>query len=214
VLIAASRKEKIEDRVASVETAGLKAVVMDVETYATEAACQLVVKQLPQEGREQTVMVVDIGAFMMHVNVLHYNESVYIREQSFGGNQLTQEIQRRFGLSAEEAEIAKRKGGLPDSYEPELLQPFLQSLATEVARAMQFFTSSTQFNQVDHIVLAGGCAAIPGVDQAVANRVRVNTIIANPFINMSFSNKVNQQNLFSDAPSLMIACGLALRRFD
>ncbi|HQR50092.1 MAG TPA: pilus assembly protein PilM [Methylophilaceae bacterium] len=214
VLIAASRKEKIEDRVASVEAAGLKAVVMDVETYATEAAYQLAAKQLPQGGREQTVMVVDIGAFMMHVNVLHNNESVYIREQNFGGNQLTLEIQRRFGLSAEEAEIAKRKGGLPESYEPELLQPFVQSLAMEVARAVHFFTSSTQFNQIDHVMLAGGCAAIPGVDQAVADRVRVNTIIANPFINMSFSNRVNQQSLLAEAPSLMIACGLALRRFD
>lgn len=214
VLIAASRKEKIEDRVASVEAGGLKAVVMDVETYATEAAYQLAAKQLPQGGREQTVMVVDIGAFMMHVNVLHNNESVYIREQNFGGNQLTLEIQRRFGLSAEEAEIAKRKGGLPESYEPELLQPFVQSLAMEVARAVHFFTSSTQFNQIDHVMLAGGCAAIPGVDQAVADRVRVNTIIANPFINMSFSNRVNQQSLLAEAPSLMIACGLALRRFD
>lgn len=214
VLIAASRKEKIEDRVASVEAAGLKAVIMDVETYATEAAYQLAAKQLPQAGLEQTVMVVDIGAVMMHINVLHNNESVYIREQNFGGNQLTQEIQRRFGLSAEESEIAKRKGGLPDSYGPELLQPFVQSLAMEVARAVQFFTSSTQFNQVDHVMLAGGCAAIPGVDQAVADRVRVNTIIANPFINMTFSNKVNQQNLLAEAPSLMIACGLALRRFD
>lgn len=214
VLIAASRKEKIEDRVAAAEAAGLKVVIMDVETYATEAAYRLAAKQLPDEGRDQTVMVVDIGASMMHINVLHDNQSVYIREQSFGGNQLTQEIQRRFGLSAEEAEIAKRKGGLPESYEGEVLQPFVQSLALEVARAMQFFTSSTQFNRVDHIMLAGGCAAIPGVDVAVSGRTQVNTVVANPFINMSLSGKLKQQNLLADAPSLMIACGLALRRFD
>lgn len=214
VLIAASRKDRIEDREASAEAAGLKVVVMDVETYATEAAYSLVANQLPNAGREQTVMVVDIGAAMMHINVLNDNQSVYIREQSFGGVQLTQEIQRRYGLSPDEAEVAKRKGGLPETYESEVLVPFVQSLALEVARAMQFFTSSTQFNSVNHIVLAGGCAAIRGVEQAVAERTRVNTVVANPFVDMGLAKKINPQNLGLDAPSLMIACGLAMRRFD
>ena len=214
VLIAVSRKDKIEDRVGVAEEAGLKVVVMDVETYATEAAFDLARNQLSGGGREQTVMIIDIGASMMHINVMHDGDSVYVREQSFGGGQLTQEIQRRYGLSAEEAELAKRKGGLPDGYNEEVLLPFVQSLAMEVARALQFFTSSTQYNRVDHIMLAGGCASIPGVDQAVAARTQVNTVIANPFVNMSLTNKVNQQNLAAEAGSLMVACGLALRRFD
>ena len=214
VLIAASRKEKIEDRVAAAEGAGLKVTVMDVETYATEAAYSLVANQLPNNGAEQTVMIIDIGASVMHINVLHDNQSVYIREQSFGGSQLTQEIQRRFGLTLEEAEIAKRKGGLPDSYEPEVLQPFVQSLALEVARALQFFTSSTQYNRVDHIVLAGGCAAIPDVDRVVQERTQVNTLIANPFYGMSVNAKLKQQQAYADAPSLLIACGLAMRGVD
>lgn len=211
VLIAAARKEKIEDRVAAAEDAGLKVTVMDVDTYATEAAYSLVANQLPNAGKEQTVMIVDIGAVMMHINVLHNNNSVYVREQAFGGAQLTQEIQRRFGLSVEEAEIAKRKGGLPDSYESEVLQPFMQSLSTEVARALQFFTSSTQYNRVDHIVLAGGCAAIPNVDAMVQDRTQVNTIVANPFQAMSVGGKVKQQQINIDAPALVIACGLAMR---
>lgn len=214
VLIAASRKDKIEDRVVVAEEAGLKVAIMDVETYATEAAYALASNQLPQAGQGQIVMIVDIGAVMMHINVLHDNQSVYIREQSFGGDHLTMEIQRRFGLSAEDAEIAKRKGGLPGSYKAEVLEPFKLSLALEVARALQFFTSSTQYNRVDHIMLAGGCAAIPGVDRAVAERTQVNTVIANPFVNMSISSRVKQQNLAMEAPLLMIACGLALRRFD
>ncbi len=211
VLIAASRKEKIEDRIAAAEGADLKVIVMDVETYATEAAYTLVASQLPNSGREQTVMIVDIGAFMMHINVLHDNKSVYTREQSFGGGQLTQEIQRRFGLSLEEAEIAKRKGGLPESYENEVLQPFVQSLAMEVARALQFFTSSTQYNRVDHIVLAGGCAAIPAIDVMVQDRTQVNTLVANPFQGMAISARLKQQQTTIDAPALLIACGLAMR---
>ena len=214
VLIAAARKEKIEDRVAAAEDAGLKVTVVDVDTYATEAAYSLVSSQLPNAGNDQTVMVVDIGAAMMHINVLHDNSSVYTREQAFGGAQLTQEIQRRFGLSVEEAEIAKRKGGLPDSYDNEVLQPFVQSLSTEVARALQFFTSSTQYNRVDHIVLAGGCAAIKGVEVMVQDRTQVNTIVANAFQSMSLGIRVKQQQLAVDAPALLIACGLAMRGVD
>jgi len=211
VLIAASRKEKIEDRVAAAEGAGLKVTVMDVENYATEAAYSLVASQLPNAGREQTVIIIDIGASMMHVNVLHDNKSVYTREQSFGGGQLTQEIQRRFGLSLEEAEIAKRKGGLPESYDSEVLQPFMQSLAMEVARALQFFTSSTQYNRIDHIVLAGGCAAIPAIDVVVQDRTQVNTIVANPFHSMAINTRLKQQQVAIDAPVLLIVCGLAMR---
>lgn len=211
VLIAAARKEKIEDRVAAAEDAGLKVIVMDVDTYATEAAYTLVANQIPNKGKDQTIMIIDIGAAMMHINVLHDNVSIYVREQAFGGTQLTQEIQRRFGLSAEEAEIAKRKGGLPESYENEVLQPFMQSLSTEVARALQFFTSSTQYNRVDHLVLAGGCAAIPAIDIMVQDRTQVNTIVANPFQSMSLATKVKQQQAAIDAPALLIACGLAMR---
>lgn len=214
VLIAASRKEKIEDRVAAAEGADLKVTVMDVETYATEAAYTLIANQLPNAGRDQTVMIVDLGATMMHINVLHDNKSVYTREQSFGGGQLTQEIQRRFGLSLEESEIAKRKGGLPESYDSEVLQPFVQSLAMEIARALQFFTSSTQYNRVDHILLAGGCAAIPAVDVMVQDRTQVNTVVANPFQNMALSSKVKPQQVALDAPALLIACGLAMRGLD
>lgn len=211
VLIAAARKEKIEDRVAAAEDAGLKVIIMDVDTYATEAAYTLIANQLPNKGKNQTIMIIDIGAAIMHINVLHDNVSIYVREQVFGGTQLTQEIQRRFGLSAEEAEIAKRKGGLPESYENEVLQPFMQSLSTEVARALQFFTSSTQYNRVDHIILAGGCASIPTIDKMVQDRTQVNTIVANPFQSMSLASKVKQQQATTDAPALLIACGLAMR---
>lgn len=214
VLIAASRKEKVEDRVAAAESAGLKALVMDVESFATQSACDMVATQLPNGGHDQTIAVVDIGASMMHVNVLRNGQSIYLREQTFGGNQLTQEIQRRYSLSSDEAEIAKRQGGLPENYEAEVLQPFMDTLALEVARAIQFFFSSSQFTQVDHILLAGGCAMIPGLDEIVATRSQSSTMIANPFASMALSTRIKPKQLTQDAPALLIACGLAMRRFD
>ena len=137
-----------------------------------------------------------------------------VREQPFGGNTLTQEIQRAFGMSPEEAEAAKRTGGLPDNYDAEVLAPFMDTLGLEVARALQFFFTSTQFNQVHHILLAGGCAAIPGIDEVVTRRTSVPSMVANPFANMALSSKIRPKNLATDAPSLMVACGLAMRRFD
>jgi type IV pilus assembly protein PilM len=214
VLIAAARKEKVEDRVAAAESAELKAVVMDVDSYATLTAYELIAPQLPNGGRGQTVAIVDIGAAMMHINVVHDNQPIYLREQTFGGNQLTQEIQRRYSLSAEEAEMAKRQGGLPENYETEVLQPFMDTLALEVARALQFFFSSSQFSHVDHILLGGGCAMLPGLDEIVATRTQVSTMIANPFANMALSSRIKPRQLTQDAPALLVAAGLAMRRFD
>ncbi|KFB67111.1 pilus assembly protein PilM [Candidatus Accumulibacter vicinus] len=214
VLIAASRKEKVEDRVAVAESAGLKPKVLDVESYAMLAAFELIEAQLPEGGKGKIVALVDIGANVMNFTVLRNGQQLYAREQAFGGNQLTQDIARLFGMSFEEAEAEKRRNTLPEKYEAELLRPFLESLALELSRALQFFFTSTQFNEVNHIVLAGGCAVIPGVDEVVASRTQINTIIANPFANMLLAERVRGKSLLADASSLMVACGLALRRFD
>lgn len=214
VMIAASRKEKVEDRVAVAEVGGLKAVVMDIDSFAAQTAFELMETQLPDGGRDQVIALVDVGASMMNINVLRNNQSVYMREQPFGGNQLTQEIQRHYNLSPEEAEAAKRNGGLPDTYDMEVLQPFMETLALEVTRALQFFYTSTQFNQVNHIFLSGGCATIPGLDQIVSKRAEVNALVANPFASMQPSPKIKQRQLALDAPALVVATGLAMRRFD
>ena len=117
-------------------------------------------------------------------------------------------------MNFEEAEAAKRTHSLPENYEAEILRPFLENLALEVSRALQFFFTSTPFNQVNQIVLAGGCATLPGIEEVVAERTQVPTMIANPFAGMAPSSRVRPKQLAADAPALMVACGLALRRFD
>ena len=214
VLIAASRKEKVEDRVAAAEAAGLKANVVDVESFAALAAFELVARAIPGGASGKIVALVDVGAHAMDITVLRDGNQVYAREQSFGGNQLTQDIARQYGMSFDEAESGKRSGSLPENYESELLRPFMDALALEISRALQFFFTSTQFNQVDQIVLAGGCAAISGLADVVTGRTQVPTMIANPFSAMTLSNKVRAKSLMADAPALMVACGLGLRRFD
>jgi type IV pilus assembly protein PilM len=214
VLLAASRSENVDMRVAALEIGGLNAKIVDVEAYALENAFSLVAEQLPDGGLEQTIAVIDVGATMTTLNVLHDLKIIYTREQVFGGKQLTEEIMRRYGLSYEEAGMAKRQGGLPDNYVPEVLDPFKDAMAQQVSRSLQFFFSSSQYNSVDRIVLAGGSASIPGVDELIESRLGTETSISNPFANMSLSPRVKPQTLSNDAPALMIACGLALRSFD
>lgn len=212
VLIVAAKKENIEDRVAAAEGANLSVDIMDVDAYATEAAYALVAKELPKKGKKQTIMIVDIGSTTTHINILHNNESIYTRDQHFGGNQLTQDIQRRYGLSSEESELSKRKGDLPDSYESEVLTPFKEAIVNEVLRAQQFFhTASTENHKIDHIVLAGGCAAIDGVAELVSTQTDIPAIVANPFKKMALGKQVKSDKLSKDAPSLFVACGLAMR---
>jgi len=216
VLLAACRKENVDVRVAAVELGGLQAKIVDVEAFAMENAFSLVASQLPGHGAHRTVAVIDIGATMTTLNVIHDRRSVYTREQVFGGQQLTEEIQRRYGLSYEEAGLAKRKGGLPDNYIPEVMEPFKAAMAQQVSRSLQFYYSSGQRagETVEYIMLAGGCATIPGVDALIEQKIGIKTGIANPFASMILSPGVNAASLVDDAPAMMIACGLALRGFD
>ena len=214
VLLAASRSENVDARVAALSAAGLTPAVVDVEAYAMENACTLISGSWPLGGADQTVVVADVGAMNTTIHVLHNHRIVYTREQNFGGRHLTEEIQRRYGLSYEEAGMSKRKGGLPDNFIPDVLDPFKEAMSQQVNRGLQFFYSATAFRSVDHIVLAGGCAAITGVDELVEERLGIPTSIANPFANMALAARVNAQNLSNDAPAMMIAVGLALRSFD
>lgn len=214
ILLAASRSENVDSRVAAVEIGGLAAKVVDIEAYTLENAFGLIAPQIPGGTQDKTIAVIDIGATMTTLSVLHDEKIIYTRDQVFGGKQLTEEIQRRYGLSYEEAGMAKRQGGLPDNYIPEVLDPFKDAMAQQVSRSLQFFFSSSHHSSVSHIVLAGGSASIPGVDELIEERIGTSTSIANPFTNMALASRIKAQALSNDAPALMIACGLALRSFD
>ncbi|MFV8819080.1 pilus assembly protein PilM [Haliea sp. E17] len=213
VLLAACRRETIDMRVAAIEAADLTPRIMDVEAYAMERAFSLIRNQLDID-EDGTVAIVDIGATMTTLSVITADSTIYTREQLFGGKQLTDEIMRRYGLPLEEAGLAKKQGGLPDDYEPEVLEPFKDAVVQQVARSLQFFFSSSQYNDVDCIVLAGGVASMEGLPELVQEKLGTPTSVANPFADMSISSRVNAVALSSDAPAMMIACGLALRSFD
>ncbi len=213
VLIAASRKEKVQDRQGLAEAAGLKPVIIDVESYASRLAAGRLIGALPNDGRDQMVALFEVGASTTSMQVIRNDEVLYDRDQAFGGAQLTQLIVRQYGFSPEEAESKKRSGELPEDYESGVLRPFVDSMAQEVARALQFFFTSTPHNRVDHIMVAGGSAALPGLSDAITAQTSFPCVLADPFQGMQIGEGVREKKVRREAPSYLTSCGLAMRRF-
>ena len=213
VLLAATRKEKVEELNNLAVLAGLTPVVMDVESYASRLAAGRWVAQLPNQGQDDLIALVKVGARNFSLQIVRNDEVLHDSEQGYGGAQLTQMIARQYGISVDEAEIKKRTADLPEDYAEVVLQPFVQSLAQDVARALQFFFTSTPYHSVQHIVMFGGGAGVHGLAQAVQSQTNVAVHLLNPFEGMQLSSAVHQSRLKSDAPMYLTACGLAMRRF-
>jgi type IV pilus assembly protein PilM len=214
VLLVASRSDNVDVRVAALELGGLVARIVDVEPFAMENAVNFMLENGTVEEAGRTIAVVDIGATVTSLNILKDRRIIYTRDQAFGGKRLTEEIQRCYGLSYAEAGLAKRKGGLPDNYVPEVLEPFKETMAIEVNRALQLFYSSSHMSSVDQILLAGGCVCIAGVPELIEARIGIKTVLVNPFAKIAVSPNIRLEMLGQDAPALMIPFGLALRSFD
>ena len=214
VLVAACRRENVEMREAALNLAGLKARIVDVEAFALERSCELLSARQESEDADTLLALIDIGGAVTSLSVIQGAKTIYTREQLFGGRQLTEEIQRRYGLSEEDANAGKISGELPDDYNAEVLEPFKEAVVQQVSRSLQFFFSSSHFNDVDQIILAGGTASLPDLDNLVSEKLGIPVLVANPFANMAVAGRVNAGALTQDAPALMIACGLAMRSFD
>ena len=211
VLLVACRKETTNQLDQLLLDAGLKPSVIDVENFATERALRLIVSQLPGYHPGHIVAVADIGANVTTLDVLKDGKIIYSRDQIFGGKQLTDEIQRYYGLSREEAGLAKKRGNLPADYISEILEPFKKAAVQQIQRQLQLFYSSSAHHEIDYLILAGGSSAIEGLQQLANHQIGAPSAVANPFSNMAISDKVKAAALAQDAPAMMIACGLAMR---
>lgn len=214
VLIAAARREKVQDIQGLAEAAGLKPVIVDVESYASRRSAMRLVENLPNKGVGAIVALFEVGALTTSMQVMRDDEVLYERDQAFGGAQLTQMIVRQYGFSVEEAEAKKRSGELPEDYESSVLRPFVESMVQEISRALQFFFTSTPHSKVDHVMLAGGSAALPGLSEAVTQQTGFSCALANPFDGMEMGDEVRLKRMTREAPSYLTSCGLALRRFS
>lgn len=213
VLIVASRKEKVQDRLALAEAAGLNLKVIDVESYASRLSLNRLIQQLPNNGAQAIVALFDIGSQSSTMQVLQDGKVLYEREQPFGTAQLMKLIVRQYGLTMEEAVIKRRNAELPSDYKESVLIPFTTGLSNEIGRALQFFFTSSKYNSVNYVILSGEASQFSGLGQTVTDQTTFPCIAANPFEDMQISSGVREKKLSSEAPTYLTACGLAMRRF-
>jgi type IV pilus assembly protein PilM len=213
VLIAASRKEKVQDRQGLAEAVGLKPIVIDVESYASRLATARLIQHMPNKGVDTVVALFEVGSLTTSMQVIRNDEILYERDQAFGGAQLTQLIVKQYGFSLEEAESKKRNGELPEDYAAAVLKPFVESLTQEIVRALQYFFTSTPHNRVDYVMLSGGSSSLPGLTESVTQQTSFACLLANPFEGMIIGKGVRESKMRREASCYLVACGLALRRF-
>lgn len=214
VLIAASRRDKVQERLQIALRAGLKPVVMDVVPFAARAALARVARRGPGAASGQILALIDLAQAITAVSFVLDGQTVFERQQDFGGATLTTRIAQRYGLTLEEAAQRQRTQELPDGWREALLAPFVGEAVVEIGRALQFFMTSTAYSRVDKVYLAGGGATLPGMVEALAQGLGQDVEPFSPFDGMTIAPQVSRAALSRDACVLGVACGLALRRFD
>ncbi len=213
ILLAASKTEHVDTRREVAELAGLSARVVDVESYAIANAFDLVRKRAGLDESE-TVGVLNMGATNSLMIVLRGNRSVYSREHSFGGQQLIDECMRRYGMDADQAAFLQRGEEPPAGFEDEVLEPYRQNVIQQISRALQFYSSSSDYTSITTLYLTGGAASTPGLAEAVGNEVGISCEVADPLKDLRLAPRINARALDQARPALTTACGLALRGFD
>lgn len=216
VLIAATRRERVQDIQGLAEAAGLKPVVIDLSSLALGRAVSRLVNELPDADTQAAPLIalLKLGAQTTSMLIIQNDEVLYERDQAFGGAQLTQALMSQYGYSYMEAEQKKRSGELPQDFRVNVLRPFIDNLIPEIGRSIQFFFASTPHNKIDLMMLAGGTASLPRLSQVVAEQTSIPCRVANPFEGMLIGDAVRQSRMANEANSYMTACGLALRRFQ
>jgi type IV pilus assembly protein PilM len=187
ILLAASKNENVESRQDALESLGLKTRVVDVESFAMANAFELILRN----GRV-----------------------VYNRDHPFGGNQLIEEIMRRYDMTAEQAGFFMRGEPGPENFEDEILEPFMLNVVHQISRALQFYSSSAEFSNIRTIYLSGSMASIKGLADVVEQELGIKTGVADPVSGLELAPSVAVAALKRNAGNLMIAMGLALRGFD
>lgn len=213
VLIAAARRDRIQNLQELVELADLEASVVDVQSYALRSATRRLVDiHLP--GQENAVvLLLKMGAGRTLMQLTVGEAIVYERDQAVGGEQLTQRIAAHYSFSGDEAETKKISGALAQDFESSVLAPYVSTTVQVLERGMQFIYNSTPYNKVNQIFLTGGGAMVPGLAAAISTALQSPCTLINPFEGMSLAPQVRNNLRLQDAPLFIGACGLALRRF-
>jgi len=210
-LLVACKREVIDGYRQAIEQAGLKASVIDVDPFAVENAYEL---GASPKALDRTVALLNVGTEITNINVLHQGQSLFTRDHYFGGQQLVESLSETYGWGYDQAEQRLMRGELPEEAEDQVVAPFLQSLASEVGRSLDFYATTYPEQTVEEAVLSGGGALLKGIIDRMENRLGIKVSLGNPFVGMTLGPEIEEQELKALAPRLMVATGLALRSFD
>jgi type IV pilus assembly protein PilM len=214
VMLAAAKKEIVDSYVSALEAAGLKPVIMDIDSFALETMYEA---NYDFEENEIVIMV-NIGASITNINVVRRGGSIFTRDFASGGNNVTESIQKRLGVSFEEAEDLKIEASeaQPDqnSLSSEIIDD-AESIVLEIERSVDYFRSTYSGEYIKKVLLSGGSAKIPGMLQVLTDRLSIETELVDPFRNIHSNNK-NYNSAYLDrmGPVAALAVGLSLRRED
>ena len=210
VLLVAVKKDRIADYTSVIVQAGKEPVLVDVDVFALQNAFET--NYAPGEG---TIGLVNIGASVMNINVLHNGTSVFWRDVAFGGNQYTEAIQRELNLTREQAEAVKAGEQLGD-HTPQTILGVLngvsEDLAAELQKTFEFFYTTSSHDQVEEVVLAGGASQVLNLDGVLRERLGARIELMNPFREIQYSeSQFSPEWLNRHAPAMVVAVGMALR---
>lgn len=217
VLMAACKRDKINNLKQAIQLAGKQPVVIDVDTFALQNCYEVNYKPAP----DQVVALLNIGASTMNINILNGTRSVFTRDVTVGGNQFTAVLQRELGLSFEQAEAVKRGMPLPAEVEPRAIEPIMENvtemLALEIQKTMDFYraTSEDINPMVQKILISGGSSKLPNLAGYLSQRFEIPVEVLDPFRQIKVDARRFDPDYLSDViPEMAVAVGLALRGVD
>jgi len=215
ILIAACKRERIDNIRQAVQLAGKEPYVIDVDTFALQNCYEL--NYQPDDS--QVVTLLNIGASTMNVNIVKGTRSLFSRDITVGGSQFTDIIQRSLGVSFQQAEAMKRgvsnavEGVEETAIEP-LIKDVTEVVAMEIQKTFDFYRATSEDNQtvVQKILISGGGSKLAGLAQDLSARLELPVEILDPFRNIKVDSKKFDPDYLSEImPEMAVAVGLAMR---
>lgn len=215
VLIAACKRERIDNICQAIQLAGKQPQVIDVDTFALQNCYEY--NYQPREN--QVVTLLNIGASTMNVNIVRGTRSLFSRDITVGGSQFTDVIQRNLGVSFQQAEALKRGvSGVAEGVEETAIEPLVgnvtELVAMEIQKTFDFYRATTEDNEtvVEKILISGGGSKLNGLAQELSARLEIPVEVLDPFRNIKVeSGKFDPEYISEIMPEMAVAVGLAMR---
>jgi len=211
VILAAVRKEKLNDYLNVVTSAGKTADIVDLDSFAVLNSVLLNYELY----RDKVLAIINIGSSITNVIISKSGHPAFVRDIAFGGNQFTDLLQKELNLKYEKAESVK-KGRAVEGISGAAVKPIinivLNDLRNEVKKTFEFYRSNTTEGRIDNIMLSGGSANLEAITDFFSQEFDIPVEVVNPFNNIDINYKKFDLNFIKDmAPVYTIAVGLALR---